>query len=217
MRTSVQQKIDLFFLQLKPLSYKKGGTILRAGEEPRVIFYLKKGFIRLYSTSGSGEELTLIIFRPGDVFPLMWAIAKTPNTYFLEAMTDAVLLRANREKFMDFMLRNPDALFFLTSEILGRLGRLLKRMEYLAFGDASNKIASILVICAERFGRKVEKSVVIEVPLTHYDIATLVGMTRETASIEMKRLEKKGLISYWRRRIAVKNLRGLKRESTREI
>lgn len=191
--------------------------IIRAGESPSGVFYLKKGFTRLFSVSKSGEEFSLIIFKKGDLFPLIWAINNPPNSYFLEAMTPCELLRAPRNSFMDFVKGDPELYFEVTSRVLVRFGALLRRMEYMAFGDAYSKISAILLICAERFGKKKGKKVIIEVPLTHHDVASLVGVTRETASIELKKMETKGLISHKGHLIAIKNIENLKKESLGEV
>ncbi len=213
MRKTPRSQIELFFKDFRQLHYKKGETILRAEDTPTGVYFLSKGFARLYAVSKKGEELTLIIFKPGDFFPIMWAINNVRTDYYLEAMTNVELLRVPQDKFLEFVKSNSDVLFELTSKILVRLGGLLKRMEYMVFGNAYAKVASIITICADRFGRKVDSKVVIEVPLTHSDIASMIGVTRETVSIEIKKIENKGLISYKGRLITVKNPGALRRES----
>ena len=212
-RDRPNQKLDNFFINHKPFHYKKGEVILRAGEPLSSIFYIKKGYARVYSLSKTGEELTLIIFRAGDFFPTMSILVRPLNTYFIEAMTPCELLRASREEFVAFIKNNPEFHLELTKRILIRFGGVLERMEHLVFGNAGAKIASIILICAERFGKKEGSRIIIEVPLTHSDIASLVGLTRETTSIEIKKLVDKGLIGYKGRQLVVKNLRGLKGKS----
>lgn len=209
--------LDLFFAKFKPLRYRKGEIILRAGEAPPGVLYLKRGFVRLYSISKQGEELTLIIFKPGDFFPIMWAINNMPNNYFLESMTFSEICRVPKAIFLAFIRDNPDVLYEMTSRIMIRFAGLLSRMEYLVFGNAYAKVASILSICAERFGRREDEGILVEVPLTHSDIATLVGVTRETASVQIKKIERKGLIARRGRLLFVKNLRGLRKESLLDI
>ena len=205
--------LDIFFAKFKPLRYKKGEVIFRAGDQPPGIFYLKSGYVRVYSFSRSGEELTLIIFRPGDIFPVSWAINHAPSGYFVESITNAELWRVSREQFLEYVRDKPEILFELIRRMMERFLALMGRMEHLVFGNARSKVASILLICTERFGRRVDKVTVIDVPLTHNDIATLVGLSRETVSIEMKKLEKKGYVASRRRLLVVKNVKGLARES----
>lgn len=208
-----EKKLENFFSQFKFLRYKKGETILRSGDIPQGVYYLKKGYVRLYSLSESGQELSLIIFKPGDFFPIMWAINNTPNTQYLQAMTAVELWRCPREKFVLFIKENPDVFFELTSHMLERLGGILQRMEYMAFGNAYSKVVSIILICAQRFGEKKGSEIEIQVPLTHKDIAALLGVARETVSIELKKLERKGLMKYKKRLIFIKNKKRLEKES----
>ena len=206
-------KLQKFFSKGKLLRYKRRETILRSGDSPQGVYFVNKGYIRLYSISESGEELTLIIFKPYDFFPMMWAINDTANENYLEAITDTQLYRSPRADFLHFLAFNSDVLLELTSHILIRMGGILKRMEHLAFGSASQKVASILMICAERFGEKKNNGAIINIPLTHKDVAMLVGMTRETVSIEIKKLERRGIIEYAGHSIFIKDIGKLQKES----
>lgn len=208
-------ELENFFLKESVLlRYKKGETILRAYDSPPGVFCIKSGYVRVYSISEQGEEITLIIFKPGDSFPLVWAINNMENFYNVEAMTDVEIWRAPKDRFLKFIKENPEVTVLLMRRVITRLGASLMRMEQLVFGGAYAKIASILFLCGERFGKKRKEGTVIQVPLTHKDIGSLVGLTRETTSIEMKRLERKGIISHQKGLIAIKSLKLLKEESS---
>lgn len=213
MNTAIVGKLNNFFSKLKKHYYKKGEVILRGGDMPQGVYFINKGYVRDYSISKEGEELTLIIFKPEDFFPMQWVFNGKQNLHYFEAMTPVELWRCPKEEFINFLEANPDIFLELTSHIVLRLGGIMERMEYLAFGSAYQKVASILMICAERFGEKKGNVAIIHIPLTHRDLAMLVGMTRETVSIEIKKLERKGIIEYRRRLIFVKDNRRLQEES----
>ncbi|OGE28023.1 hypothetical protein A2867_04060 [Candidatus Daviesbacteria bacterium RIFCSPHIGHO2_01_FULL_40_11] len=213
MEQQISKKLNNFFSRFKKLSFKKGESILRAEDKPKGVLYLKKGYVRLYSISSNAQELTLIIFKADDFFPMMWAINDTPNTYYLDAMTDAELYQAPRKQFLNFIKNNSEVLFEINSRILTRFGGILSRMEYAIFGHAQSKVASIILLCAERFGSKEKRDIIVQVPLTHQDIANLIGVARETVSIEMEKLQKQGLIEHLGRSLVVKDIQKLKRES----
>lgn len=210
------RKLNNFFSGSKTYHYKKGETILHGGDAPQGVYFINKGYVRDYSISRDGEELTLIIFKPEDFFPMNWVFNDTPNFHYFEAMTAVELWRCPKEDFIAFLKANPDVFFELADHISLRLGGLLQRMEYLVFGNAYQKVASILMICAERFGEKSDGGIRIPIPLTHKDLAMLVGMTRETVSIEMKKLERKGIIEDNRRSIMVADMKKLRLESLDE-
>lgn len=214
MDTLAFQKLDEFFSQYKKLSFKKGETIFRAGEEPRGVFFLEKGYTRLYSVSNEGEELTLIIYKPGEIFPLRAAFQPERSyPYFLEAFTKAQLISVPISSFIRFFKENPDILLEVSIELMKRLDRILRRLEYAVFGNAHQKIASIILVLNEAFGKEVGREFIIQVPLTHKGIANIVGITRETASIEIKKLERKDIVVYSRRHLVIKNMEKLKEES----
>ena len=207
------EKLDLFFSQFRPLRYKRGEVIIRPNDVPPGVYYIDKGYVRLYALSEAGQELDLIIFKPGDIFPLIWAFNDHNSTQYCEAMTPVEIQRAPKEEFMEFVQKNPDAMLTITGRILTRLGGILERMEYMVFGNAYQKVSSILVICAERFGVKQRNEILIRVPLTHRDIANLIGLTRETTSVELKKLERSGIISKKGGQFRVENLEKLKDEA----
>ena len=82
-------------------------------------------------------------------------------------------------------------------------------MEYLVFSNAYIKVATTLLICAKRFGEKDGDIVIVKVPLTHHDISTLVGVTRETTSLEIKKLEKQGYLGKLGRLFIIRNVKKL--------
>ncbi|OGE32277.1 hypothetical protein A3C99_03390 [Candidatus Daviesbacteria bacterium RIFCSPHIGHO2_02_FULL_37_9] len=201
------KKLFSFYSQFKTVNYKRGDIILSPGQVPPGVYFLKRGYTRLYSVSQEGEDLTMIIYKPNDFFPFMWTINQTPNIYYLEALTNTELGIAPRKEFLAFLKENVDLAYELTSRILLRFEGLLERMEHLVFGNAYNKVAMVLSLSAQRFGKKQEdNSIHIPLPLTHKDIASLTGLTRETVSIEMKKLEREGIITHTGRQLTVCSL-----------
>lgn len=213
MKQKPVKKLDEFFARFRRLSYKSHEIILRSNDTPPGVFFISRGYVRVYTLSESGQELTLIIFKPGDFFPMIWAFNNTTVTQYCEAMTPVEVLRAPKEEFRKFLEANPEVLWDVTSKILIRLRGLLERMEYSVFGSAYQKVASILVICAERFGAKFRGDIVIRVPLTHKDIANLIGLTRETTSVELKKLERLGVVSKKGRQYRIRDFEKLKTEA----
>lgn len=211
--TDALTKLTIFFSKGRIIVYKKRTTILRSDDTPSGIYYIKKGFVRQYLLSKDGQEFTTVIYKPGDLFPIRWAITSTPLRSYFEAFTPVELWRVSREQFLDFMRSQTDVYFKIVSRILNRLDAMVERMEHLAFGNAAAKVASVLLIATERFGKRASKVFILPLPLTHKDIASMLGMSRETVSIEVKDLERKGIIGYRKKLIVVKNMKKLREEA----
>src|SRR5437870_4932345 len=95
-----REKIQRFFSSHVLIRYKKHETLIHAETLPPGVFYLTKGYIRQYALSLRGQEFTILIFQPGDLFPLRWAITGLQNTFFFEAMTPATLSLSPKDEFL---------------------------------------------------------------------------------------------------------------------
>jgi CRP/FNR family transcriptional regulator len=189
-RVSVSKKLDLFFKQGKQIYYKKAETIIsRETDKPKYIYFLKKGYVHQYTIT-STKSINMNIYKPNSYFPLSFIFNHVPNIYSYEAITDAVMYSVTRSKFLLFVKENPDVLFDLASRLSTGLNTMIKVIESLMSFDSSDKMIRILLTCAERFGVRQKDEIIIDVPLTHSDIANMVGISRETATREIGDLTK---------------------------
>lgn len=206
------KEFETFYEQFKTRVYKKGEMLIRADDDPQGIFYLRKGYVRQYTISKTGYELTLHILKPGVFFPIVWAINGTPNIYYFEALTPVEVGRAPRNDVVNFISDKPVIIFELLSELIERYAESLLRIEHLVFSDAYRRIISVLLYIVKHFGEKKGKGIFITHRFTQQDIATLAGVARETASKEIEKLEKKGLIKYINHSMMFENMKLLSSE-----
>jgi CRP-like cAMP-binding protein len=190
------KEFEEFYKQFKVRDYKKGEMLIRADDDPRYIYRLIKGYVRQYTISKTGFELTLHILKPVSYFPMVWTVNGTPNVYSFESLTSAQVGRAPRDQVVDFIKDKPVVIFELMSELLVDYAEALTRMGHLVFTDAYRRVISVLLYIAKHFGEAKNNGVIVHHRFTQQDIATLVGVAGETASIELAKLEKKGLVKY---------------------
>lgn len=206
---------ETFYKQFSIREYKKGEMLIRADDDPQGIFCLTKGYVRQYTISKTGYELTLHILKPISYFPMVWAVNGTPNVYFFEALTPVEVGRAPREQVVEFIKDKPDIIFALMSELLEDYAEALTRVEHLVFSDAYRRVISVLIYIAKHFGEEDSSgTVTIDHRFTQQDIATLVGVARETASNELVKLEKRGLIKHQGHSTLIQNIKKLELELT---
>lgn len=206
------KEFETFYKEFKIRNYKKGETLIRADDDPQGIFYLKKGYVRQYTISKTGLELTLHILKPISYFPMVWAINGTPNVYFFEALTAVEVGRAPRDQVVNFIKDKPGVIFELMSELLEDYAETLTRVEHLVFSDAYRRVISVLLYIAKHFGIEKNGGIVIRQRFTQQDIATLVGVARETASNELVKLEKKGLVKIIKHKMMFDSIKKLELE-----
>lgn len=203
---------DGFFTQFPFQVFKKRHPIINAETVSSDIYYIKKGYARAYGVSASGQELTMVIFQPGDFFPLISTIRARKIDYYIESLTEIEVITVPRQRFIEFLRDRPDLTQELTMRITERFEGALKRMEFLVFGTAAQRLISIILILGERFGLATNNHIFIKAPLTHRDLASLVGITRETTTLVLRDLVKKGDVEFKNRHLIIRNLKSLRRE-----
>jgi CRP-like cAMP-binding protein len=196
------------------LTYSKNQLLIHADDFPSGIFFVKDGFVKKTALLENGREITLRVYKPGDFFPLIWAFTDIDNFYYT-TVTDVTLQKIPKETFTDFTEQHPSVLKELIKTILMSEYELMTSIIHQLSGDSYHRVVASLVLCANRFGvKKTPDTLSIVLPLTHQDLASITGLTRETVSLAMQKLKKKKIISMRNHAtLVIKNFDALKQES----
>jgi CRP-like cAMP-binding protein len=211
MDNSVAQKVEAFFGQYRPRTYRKGQILIHAGDEPEHIYNIVSGQVRQYDISYRGDEVVVNVFKAPAFFPMSWALNRTPNVYFFEAATDVELRLAPPDETVEFLRQNPDVLLDLLSRVYKGTDGLLRRMAHLMGGSAKSRLLFELIIGVKRFGEQGRDGAWF-VAMHESDLATLAGMSRETVSREMRKLKESGLVKVTHQGVTIDNLAVLEAE-----
>lgn len=179
----------------KLMHFSREETVIHGFDEPKGIYLIKKGFVKSYSVSKSGQENMMFIHGAGEIIPMPWALDgnnKTGLSY--EAMSDTTILRAPKDKLRVAMGSNPWLSQEMLKQAVNTITLYTKRIQTLEFRSTRDRICSQLLYLSERFGEKHGKEILINAPITHQDIADSINMTRETASRALEILFKEGII-----------------------
>lgn len=212
MDKDIHKKIKSFFDGFRSQKYKKGEILIRADDAPTGILYLESGLVKEYTISKKGEELVVNIFKPGTFFPLTWGINNSVNHFFYEAVSPVEIKKAPRENVIEFLKKENDVLYDLTSRLCRGLDGMLMRMVYLMSGSAYTRLITELLLTAKRFGVKDPKTGFTTCHITEKDLAAETGMTRETISREMKILKNKKIVEFHTNELVIKDIHRLEEE-----
>lgn len=217
MNKLVNESLEKYFLYYKPVVYQKNKTIVYSTDEPSGIYFIEEGYVKMGTMSIDGNELVLNILKPGSYFPVFWAIGEQNNSYSFEAITKVRLRKSPKENFLVFLKNNPEVLYNLTKRVFSGVDRLLSNMTNLLVGRSESRIASAILLISERFGEKKADIMIVNLSLTHENIASMAGMTRETASIAIGNLVKNKIIKQEGRKIVILDIKKLRQKSGQEF
>ncbi len=205
------QELSGYFAQYNTIRYKKGETIIHGGEDPAGVYYIKHGYARLVAISLEGKELTLMLYGPGDIFPMVWAFAETPTIYDFQAFSNVELARCPKDHFLALQIQQKSTVMSCMKDIIKRYDQSLLRLETMAFGTMYEKTLGLFEVLASQVGREVKNQIIIQVHLTHKDIASFLGTTRETASLQISKLKKAGILAQHGPVFIIKDTKKLKK------
>lgn len=193
------------------LTYNKNEYIIRPGESPNYVYYINDGLVKAFNISKYGEENLLIIRKPREIFPLIWAITGRGRSIIYQALTPTKVYRVTREDFNSFLKENTDALYPFIDLITDQYRMHSERILNLEYRSVRERLASFLLTMAFRFGKDSSKGIIIDVPLKQQDIASSINASRETTSRELGILERKGLIKNSQGRLIIIDKQALKK------
>src|SRR5215203_7389065 len=182
--------------------------IFAPGDPDGQLYFLLEGTVRLYKIYGQYKEATVALLKDGGVFGELSLEEGPWQTVFAESLTDARVIGVRKPILAEVVKRHPELatkLFFSFSE---RLGQSEEVIDSLLEREVSARLATLLANLGNRFGETNGSATVLNVRLTHQDLANMIMSTREAVSKVMSEFQREGLIEVRDRRIAIKPLLG---------
>lgn len=194
--------------------YKKGSALFYEGDIPNKIYFIKKGYVKLFRMSEKGRDAAIYLYGPGSILGVRAIVSKEGVfRYSTETLTDCEINSVSREEYLKILSENPEYIIDLMHMFIQRLNNAERKLEGFILTDAAARVASFLVDCAHRFGEKKGKSIVLSLSLTHQQIADFIGTFRETATIAINKLEHENIITIKRGIVTIYNLKKLEEKT----
>lgn len=196
-----QQAKDLanFFNKEPARHYRRNQIILHQDDPLTFMYYLNKGYIKAYSILESGDERTVFILGPGDLFPRPSSIDTYEEghrlRHYYETLSDVEASYHDNNDFFELSETNSQLQKLLMDHVMATNRELTEHLEALTTKNAIDKVAHVLPYLVNKCGTARSSEVFeIEPKITHQEIADLAGVSRETASVQIKQLETDGII-----------------------
>ncbi len=185
----------------RELSFRRKEMVWDLGDGADRVFFVRSGVCKVAKPMDASREITLQFFTRGALIGEYAALFDAPRDTRCEAYEDSNLFAIPREDFQRAM-RCSAALATGVAEVVGeRRRRLENRLKNLIFRTAHSRLAGLFLDLSEDFGVRDSRGVIINLKLTHREMAALIGATRETVSFAILDLRKEGLILTEGRRV----------------
>jgi CRP/FNR family transcriptional regulator len=195
--------------------YPKGSLLFVEGEEPRGVFILCAGRVKLTTSSSEGKRLILKVAEPGEVLGLSAAILGKPYEVTAETIEPSQVNFIKREDFVGFLNDNVEACMHTATQLSEKYHSAQKEIRSLGLSQtAGEKLAKLILNWCDTQGDVTPKGTRLKVLMTHEEIAQMIGTTRETITRLLSDLKKKKVIDVKGSTVLVCDRRALERMVT---
>ncbi len=194
-----------FIRQFPMKSFTKGETILSEGHPLSSIYAVRTGFIKVTSLSESGNERLLWIAGPSNMVPAEQLFAVSGSLrFFYTALSDCEVYKVDKVQFVEYTKNTPVLMAEIARRMSSHYDDLLMRVDTVGQVNVRYKLIYALCHLAKRFS---DNDIVdihqLGLVLTHQDMSEMVGSTRETTSLELRKLMLLGGITYDRNQFII--------------
>jgi len=177
--------------------------IFAPGDRDDQLYFLLSGTIRLYRLYGEYKEATTAMLREGGIFGKLSLVEGRWQDVFAEAVTDVRVAGVQKASIERSVKTNPEFALKLFSSFAERLRQSDEVIESLLHREVSTRLATLLMNLSERFGEMDSNGTIVDVRLTHQDLANMIASTREAVSKVMSEFQRDNLIEIRNRRIVI--------------
>jgi CRP/FNR family transcriptional regulator, cyclic AMP receptor protein len=203
------EELSHIALRARGVRKARGEFIYMPGDRAEFVYILRQGRVKLSVLSESGKEIAIDIIQPGEIFGEFALVDQAPRSNMTQALDDMLMWVFSTREFTHLLATQPK----LALSYIRLVGDRRRRMEK-KLSDITSKAVSARI--CELLHELSTSATVVEtaasdylVPLTHHDVASLIGAARQTTTTVLNDLERRGIIELGRGWVRVKRLKEL--------
>jgi len=203
-------------IPLADRSYRPGDAIYSEGEYGDALYILTEGVVKLFRPYSGTKEATLRLLKPWDIFGHLAFAGEARQRAYAEAVTECRVTKVPKIFIERAVRREPKAALKMMTLLELRLVQYEELVKCLLPRETEARLANLLPILARKFGLRDESrddtgAVMLDLRLTHQDLAAMVASTRESVTKVLNDMRNRDVIEVEGGRITLKDMTALDR------
>jgi CRP/FNR family cyclic AMP-dependent transcriptional regulator len=185
--------------------WNRGSFIFMEGDSGDQFYIIMSGLVEI-NRYENGKKFVLSTLQEGDFFGEMALLeegdVRSANAEVLEKTS---LLAIERCDLLRFLESYPSVSYQLLTTLTKRLRKTNEQMHDITFLDVRSRIYKKILNLADEYGIKLNEQIIINLRLTHQQIADMVGCTREMVTKVLIELQAESVIAVIKKKIIIQN------------
>ena len=201
-----KEKQNLLLQHAKSLFRPKGSYVFIEGDPAKHFFLIKEGTVRIHKILKDGKEITIFIREKNDGFGEIGPFSGETYSCSSRAETDCEIYAIDPLLLDQLFTENGRISAVFLKWVAEKLETSSSKIkDFMMFGT-EGAVASFLIRIANTQGIQVPEGILINEQVTHYQIATHIGSSRETVTRVLNDLRKKEIIEFHRNTLLIKEM-----------
>lgn len=177
--------------------------LFRQGDRHRGIYVIQSGVVRTYYTSPAGREITLAYWQPGNFVGGPDVFEDCIHMWSGITVRDTEVYHLRGKDLRELMAQIPDLALGMVEALVYKGRCFSSLVQLLGTRSVSGRLSQVLLALCDNYGIPEGDGVVIDVHLTHEDLAHMVGASRQWVTTTLDRLQKKGIVRIRKRQLVI--------------
>lgn len=174
--------------------FRKNEAILYEENTNKVMYVILYGKVKVVQTTDDGKEIILAIHRSGEFFGEISLIDSKTIPAAVLAIEDSIIAIISKKEFYSLLHSQGKVTDMLLQIMCSRLRESWDRIQLLSFSNASQRIKMLFALLSNDHGKETSDGVMLNIKLTHQELADMAGIARETVTRIIDKLHKDGEI-----------------------
>ncbi|HEB59512.1 MAG TPA: Crp/Fnr family transcriptional regulator [Gammaproteobacteria bacterium] len=184
-------------------SCRKNDLIFQAGSPGDSVYFLSDGRAKIFQLSPTGKEVILWFCFAGEMFGMAEIYRRERREVYARACCDTRVVRVNQQDFKNYLTTHVDVAMLTIDLLSCRLRALGDLLLDIASDDVMSRLIKLLTRLSTRYGIADGDAIRLEIPLTHQEMADMIGASRQTVSSAISELRKQGFLSIEHQHILI--------------
>lgn len=172
------------------VEFRPGRIVYREGSNAQAVFIVAEGVVKVFRDLPSGRRRVMAFLFADDIFGL----AQTGNyVYSVQTITDVRLYRVPMTALTAALRSDGELASQFLCKVTHELRGALRHNVILARRDAVGRLAMFLLMLEQNAPRNDSR---IALPMKRSDIANYLGLSQESVSRALTRLERSSVIAF---------------------
>lgn len=208
-RRLTPEELALLQQRCRSRQFARGAPIYLPADHADGVLLMATGRAKICNFTEEGKQSILAFVEPGELFGELALLEEGQRDEYAEAVEKSTVILIPGDVMQKLLEQNPNVSLGVTKLFGLRRRRVERRLKSLLFRSNRERLVSLLLELTEQYGQRTAEGVHLKIKLSHQDLASVIGSTRETVTVLLGELQDEELLTLGRRKIVITALERL--------